>query len=70
MKRIRKLTGMALLLAVGAGCEHSSLDDLRQVEANLHAHYKMRKRSSTKLSVKEKRIRLERLRMQFGDVVE
>lgn len=68
MRRLRGLGGISLLLGFAVGCGHSSGDDLPRQEANLRSHYKLEKPGSSKLSAKEKEIRRQRLRMQYGDV--
>jgi hypothetical protein len=68
MRRLRWFGGAPLLLGLAVGCDHSSWDDLPRQEANLRSRYTLEKPGSTKLSAKEKGIRRQRLRMQYGDV--
>ncbi|ODU01003.1 MAG: hypothetical protein ABS79_02430 [Planctomycetes bacterium SCN 63-9] len=68
MRRSGRLGWIALLLGVAVGCGDQKVADFRQQEGNLRTHYELAKQAPTKLTAKEKRIRQERLRMQFGDM--
>ena len=69
MRRTRQNGWMIFFLAGAVGCAQSESAD-PQLEGNLKKHYELQKLVPVKLSAKEKRIRQERLRMQFGDVAE
>lgn len=62
---------MILGLGLAAGCGASDSMDARQQAENAKRVYEQQQpKSQTKLSAKDRRTELQRLRMKFGDVAE